>query len=301
MLRLPNLIGVGVEKCGTTLLHNILSRHPKVLVPRKKELFFFNENYDKGLDWYLDWYDDHPECLYKADITPSYFRNTRTLRRISTHSPDARILVAVRHPVERAFSHYVHRLRHVALQPGGYHRSFWDEFESGEARGLLFPHYGARLRPLLDFFPRSRILVMIYERDITGINSGISRLLDFLELESEANLLPPDQRVNAGCLPKFAFASERSGGAPASSSEDQMYFCHAKGMLQVDRTRQQEMQASARSWTCSISADDARRLYQQYFASDMEAFARDFDVDISCWQEFQDIEYPVAKADWERV
>ena len=52
--RLPNLIVIGAQKCGTTSLHYYLGVHPDIFMSREKELRYFVEefNWGKGIDWY---------------------------------------------------------------------------------------------------------------------------------------------------------------------------------------------------------------------------------------------------------
>ncbi len=292
---LPNLIGLGVERCGTTTLNQLLSQHPQVETPRKKELFFFNRNYQRGLDWYLGWYDDASISRYRADITPSYFRDVRTLRRIHRVSPAARIVISVRQPVERAFSHYIHRIRHIALRPGGYQRSFWEEFDTG-ARGLLFPLYAEKLQRILDYFPRERVLVLIFENDIVNIQSGYRRLMSFLQLDPvDIGVESERLKLNAGSYPHFRVYSADE----EESARNTLFFHHAKGARQVDGLTEQgerELTESCSRWTRRITASECREFYERYFARDAERFAECFDVDIGAWQTFRDLEYLTAGA-----
>ena len=39
--RLPDFLGLGVQKGGTTTLHTLLAAHPQLMLPQKKELHFF--------------------------------------------------------------------------------------------------------------------------------------------------------------------------------------------------------------------------------------------------------------------
>ena len=75
-----------MEKCGTTFLNAAFGSSPDILTPRKKELFFFNEHYNEGLDWYLSWFDfkAKPKAQWVCDVTPSYFRSRKLLQRIKS-------------------------------------------------------------------------------------------------------------------------------------------------------------------------------------------------------------------------
>lgn len=50
--RLPDFLGIGVPRAGATWLHDLLSSHPQVVMPKKrKELNLFDLNFHRGLDW----------------------------------------------------------------------------------------------------------------------------------------------------------------------------------------------------------------------------------------------------------
>ncbi|MDH4171896.1 MAG: sulfotransferase, partial [Acidimicrobiia bacterium] len=111
----PDFVCVGIEKCGTTSLHALLDQHPDVYLGRFKEHFFFNRNYDEGSAWYADRYSTWDGQKVVGDITPSYFRHPQAYDRITeTLGEDVRGILLVRHPLIRAWSHYVHQLCHDA-------------------------------------------------------------------------------------------------------------------------------------------------------------------------------------------
>ena len=57
---LPNFIIIGGLKCGTTSIHHYLGLHPDINMSKPKELNFFavEQNWDLGLDWYRNRFDD---------------------------------------------------------------------------------------------------------------------------------------------------------------------------------------------------------------------------------------------------
>src|ERR687894_2292944 len=69
---LPNLIVIGAQKCGTSVLHYYLSLHPEVSMSRPKELNFFIEerNWPRGLDWYKSQFDG--DARVRGEASPNY-------------------------------------------------------------------------------------------------------------------------------------------------------------------------------------------------------------------------------------
>ncbi len=130
---IPDFIGVGVQKSGTTWLADILAQHPGILI-RQKETEFFIRKYHKGEKWYQAHFHDkngrvageitpfylidHPTGSWRKEFYPhinlrheTYFwRRTCPSVRDEIHSryPDLRLFAIFRNPVDRAWSAYWH-------------------------------------------------------------------------------------------------------------------------------------------------------------------------------------------------
>lgn len=127
MLRLPTFLIIGSPKAGTTALYNYLRQHPDVFMsPIKEPRFFAYEGgrppfYDpRNLDWSEDIYDfETYQRLFDGaenhaavgEATPGYLYWPPTAERIFQRIPDARLIVMLRHPAERAFSQFMHHRR----------------------------------------------------------------------------------------------------------------------------------------------------------------------------------------------
>lgn len=112
-LILPNFIGVGPGRTGTTWLNAALEGH--VGLPQNvKEVFFFSRYYGKGIEWYAQHFRNCAPDSPIGEFSPGYYRSRDALERIAFHIPDCRIVVTLRNPVERAYSHYK-MLRHYAF------------------------------------------------------------------------------------------------------------------------------------------------------------------------------------------
>src|SRR5262245_12189274 len=103
---MPMFVVCGAQKAGTSTLHDMLGQHPAVLVSRPKELHYFDVHYDEGPQWYADRF--RPEARHESwgETTPGYLYKTWARRRMCRDLPEARFLVILRDPVQRAYSHY---------------------------------------------------------------------------------------------------------------------------------------------------------------------------------------------------
>src|SRR5690348_9347014 len=110
MAELVDFFIVGVQKGGTTALAEYLGQHPGIQMSRDKEVHHFdNEN----LDWSRpahtqlhDQFDWSVRRVIRGEATPIYIYWPSSLARIKNYNKDAKLIVALRHPSFRAFSHW---------------------------------------------------------------------------------------------------------------------------------------------------------------------------------------------------
>lgn len=300
---LPNLLCVGMEKSGTTFIHGAFDNSPLIRVPKKKELFFFNQNFDEGLSWYRSWWDweSKPGASYTFEATPSYFRAARTLDRIAETLERPKVVLLLRHPVYRAFSHYVHRLRHVSLKLGGYNSSFIDEFYAKNNR-LLFPSYGECLEALLARFPAEDILVMTYEEDILRPELAASKLCDFLGLaELDLGDVQPD-KFNQGSMPWF-----RAGGQSAEIPLDEgaLALVHSKGVKVWKGVAPETIALNIdgeKRWSTRLDEAHIRQVFDEYYNGDLERLESAWPIDTGQWRAtVEPVTYEAAPLDPENL
>lgn len=122
---LPSFVIIGAQKSGSTAMLAYFLHHPQVQPPGKKELHFFDfsRKTSTGLTGYLADFkpvdEGHPEQFITGETTPAYILGKSTSALIRRMLPDARIILVVRHPVERAYSEYQMKVRRVdaAMNP----------------------------------------------------------------------------------------------------------------------------------------------------------------------------------------
>ncbi|CAM3384971.1 sulfotransferase domain-containing protein [Stackebrandtia soli] len=116
---LPGFLVSGGQRCGTTSMYRALAQHPAILKPIfHKGIHFFDTDYHRGLAWYrahfaarstADRIAEHSGVTPLAfESSPYYLYHPLAAERIARDLPDARLLVLVRDPVERARSQHAH-------------------------------------------------------------------------------------------------------------------------------------------------------------------------------------------------
>ncbi len=105
--RFPLAVVAGMPRGGTTFLYHNLGRHPRIFLPTRKELNYFNVQHGLGPDWYREQFAGIGSGQVGLDISPPCFLEPRAPRWIRTHDPDAKVILVVRDPIEWALSYYV--------------------------------------------------------------------------------------------------------------------------------------------------------------------------------------------------
>jgi len=134
---LPDFVVIGAMKCGTSFFYDLLTRHPNVERAAVKEVHYFSkqENFRKGIEWYRRFFPTPmPEDGQKSitgEASPSYLNNRHAPERLAGAVPEARLIVLLRNPVDRAYYHY-----HMAVRHGIELKSFEEVVEEERARLL---------------------------------------------------------------------------------------------------------------------------------------------------------------------
>ena len=180
---LPNLIVIGAQKCGTSVLHYYLSLHPEVSMSKPKELNFFIEerNWPRGLDWYRGHFD--PEARVRGEASPNYSafpQHQGVPERMHSVVPDAKLIYMIRDPLERIAAHWVH--------------NYAKRREKGTlAETLTHPNtsyvnrskYAMQLERFLAFYPRGRVLVFQQSELRHQRMETLRRIFDFIGVDPD--------------------------------------------------------------------------------------------------------------------
>jgi hypothetical protein len=108
MAQLPTFIIAGAMRSGTTSLNGYLREHPQIAVSNPKEVHYFDLNYEKGLDWYCGHFIEAGDADAVGEATPDYLYHPEAIGRIASDLPGVKLLIMLRNPIDRAYSHYWH-------------------------------------------------------------------------------------------------------------------------------------------------------------------------------------------------
>ncbi len=119
---LPNTYIVGGQRCGTTSMFRYLTQNSSVTGQmQEKGVHYFDTNYDKDADWYRSHFPTRQSVnaakrrngidLRIMEASPYYLFHPMIPQRIHDLTPDAKIIVLVRDPADRALSHHNHEVK----------------------------------------------------------------------------------------------------------------------------------------------------------------------------------------------
>lgn len=207
----PEFLIIGAQKAGTSSLFKYLMRHGGYLRPLLKDIYFFDNNYHKGLNWYLSFF---PGTAAKADAERQtlgpvltgegatyYLLHPLAPLRVRATFPEMKLIVLLRDPVERALSHYFHNRRMGSETETSPEAAFRREAErlAGEEEKLAadsgyasYPHqtysylargrYAEQLKRWFAAFPRDQFLIQGSEHFYADTDACFREVCRFLEI-----------------------------------------------------------------------------------------------------------------------
>jgi hypothetical protein len=118
----PTFLGIGSMRCGSTWLYQVLKCHPDIQVSEFKEVdfFFLRPMLYRDFEWYEALFQPNDGCELKpirGEISPGYARlKAWQVNRVAKLMPHLRILLTLRHPIERAWSQTLYSFGHLACR-----------------------------------------------------------------------------------------------------------------------------------------------------------------------------------------
>lgn len=224
MTQKPNFFILGAAKSGTTSLYYLLEKLPQVHLSTPKEPYFFVDEYERGPDYYWRscYADGWQGQTLVGEAQTAHLFLPYVPQRIQQTVPDARLIVILRNPVDRAFSHWWMRRCHgreklsfdQALRENHDNITAGLTIESLDAEQLWRSHmeprpdlagvrrcslpvyleagyYAVQLERYLKYFHRSQICVLFLEDLKLAPLDTTARLFEFLGLDPKEIKAPP--------------------------------------------------------------------------------------------------------------
>ncbi|MEW6428222.1 MAG: sulfotransferase [Thermodesulfobacteriota bacterium] len=195
-MTLPTFIGIGAQRAATTWAYECLQEHPQVFMAPKKEIHFFNSNFDKGIAWYESHFHGSMGFPAIGEITPNYLNNPDAIPRMAQLVPDATLFVILREPVSRAYSAY--KLLHAQFKGMSFREAC--EFSPYLINLSL---YAKDLQRLLTHYQRNRVGIFLYENVKNKPYEMLSDLFTLIGVDQEYRPKAATRVFNPIIFPKL--------------------------------------------------------------------------------------------------
>jgi hypothetical protein len=270
---LPTALVIGAQKAGTSWIDEYLRQRGDVVLPKRvKETFFFDRNFDRGIEWYSRHFPpDYSDCI---EVAPSYMNDPKTPQRIQSTLGQIPLICSLREPVQRTWSLYLHMRRYgmTRLPFGAALDEHPELLQSGR--------YADRLSPWFELFGADRMHVMIYEElqtDPQAFADDVSRAVGLPARDISADLRKP---VNAAALPRSS-----SLAALGQWSADQLRRAGWYPMVNMAKNLglKHLFFGGGRLDAIELGATDRRRV-QAYFAPELDRLERLLGRPLETWR-----------------
>ncbi len=216
-MTLPNFLVIGAPKTGTSSLYHYLNQHPQIYMSSNKEPHFFafegkrpdfcgpgdegawiNRGSVPELPAYEALFDGVSDEKAIGEASTMYLYLPQAAPRIRQYIPDAKLIAILRHPVDRAYSHFLH-LRREAREPlRDFSKALREEQQRIDKHWSPVWHYqnvgfyGEQLQRYFDQFEREQIRVYLYEEWQKNPQAIVSEIFQFLGVDP---IFSPDMSV----------------------------------------------------------------------------------------------------------
>lgn len=157
-----DFLGIGAQKAGTTWLYRELVRHPQVRFPAGKEVHFWDQKRERGLDWWLGMFAEGRPGVRQGEITPAYaLLESSEIQELRRALPELRVIYVLRNPMERAWSAALMALGRAELEETEVSDQwFIDHFRSRGSLGR--GDYAGCLLRWRGIFPTEQLRVLLF-------------------------------------------------------------------------------------------------------------------------------------------
>ncbi len=239
----PNFFLVGTVKGGTTALHRYLTSHPQVYVSPIKEVNYFSKDaihpehfsadyrHDIDIDiekylcgdrkhpvhiahvtdeiTYHKLFDDVNDEIAVGEMSLSYLLYDGVAEKIKSYNGDAKILMMLRNPVERAFSQYIMNLKQGKILADNFLEEIKKDAKAAPAgwganhQYLYIGKYYKQVKNYLEVFPRDQVKILLYDDYIAAPEEILREMFTFLGVSIDVEI-DSSQKYNEGGISRFS-------------------------------------------------------------------------------------------------
>jgi hypothetical protein len=286
-MTMPNFLIIGAMRCGTTTMYHLLRQHPEIYMSPVKEPRFFaieGQSIPEGQVWTnsvneLTAY----QALFKqvsgekaiGEASPLYLYSESAPERIRHYIPEAKLIAILRHPAERAYSHFLHH-RRLAVEPlpdFSAALDYDDTHRQFQYKDLGY--YSIQLKRYFDVFQKSQIKVCLYDDFDANPLEFLQEIFRFLEVDTTfvPNSIP---RHNQSTVPKNRLLD-------AFLSSDNLIQAALRAVMPASLWQQLVAGLKTRNLSHAIIAPDLRTKLNEVYRKDILQLQHLIQRDLSKW------------------
>ncbi|MBS0576140.1 MAG: sulfotransferase domain-containing protein [Proteobacteria bacterium] len=216
-LRLPDFAIVGAQKSASTFVQDALRTHPDIFMPAGETRFFEDPEYGDGNLAGLA--ASFADCRQRriGIKRPDYLGRPEVPARLRSAIPDLRVVVVLRHPIDRLVSAYYYYIKLGFLPVLDINEAIarllrGEPIGNPKSRDLLdYGNYATHLQRYFSLFPREQIRVLLQEDVVAGEREAIAGICTFVGVDpARMGAMPP--RANTGVYPlrRLRFLTRRN-------------------------------------------------------------------------------------------
>jgi hypothetical protein len=221
----------GASRSGTTSLYYYLKDHPEIFMPENKEVNYFHKDDFYGKEEEYESIFSEKDSELTGESSPLYFYNgvlrdednkkylseESAADRLKEYNPEAKIIISLRNPVDRAYSQYWKNRNYNQIdEDKSFREVITRELDGERTPGgednpcwLFLNRYSFHLRPWIENFPKDQIKIVIFDEWIQDEKEILEEICDFLEVESSYDFSEVlDEKKNTGGIYKSRLLKE---------------------------------------------------------------------------------------------
>lgn len=213
MQRKIDFLIVGAQKCGTTSLYHYLGQHPRIFLPKTKEIRYFasDEFYQQG-EKYLDMF--YQELAQEQVIGGAYVHLMafpRVPKRIHEYNDKMKLISLLRNPIDRAYSAFWFARRQCWETAETFEQAVDIELQRRpvqkkspiDCRYLAHGHYYTYLMRLIELFGHAKVKILLTDDLLHQPENVVRETLQFLGVEPELEGMDVRRMQNRAKMPRF--------------------------------------------------------------------------------------------------
>lgn len=268
---------VGPQKTATTWVFNCFKEHPQISTSQKDTIHYYSLYYHLSYEWYMQNFDikDNAKLF---DPTPNYFRSPWAAERIFRDNPTAKIIICIREPIERAFSHYWHEKK-----KNRFNFKFEEVFQNFDLyTNWIEPSmYSTHIERFASFFGWDQIKIAWFDDLQDNPENFIRDLFEFIALDSSFKPSVLDKKLNVARAPdsfatsvykRASSTAKRIGLGPAGKwMKKKIHFSNPSNKNQKDVEKLSGIEQETLRELCAHFDPEITRL-EKMFGRDLTAW-----------------------------